>query len=96
MRFRGCWKKGAILLQTLVMSVILSLIAVMVLKWVLARYLIVSRIQASSRNTGNAQGYAAFKLNKLTPDPTPLTIDGKPVSCSAVGDKFTITVPDEY
>lgn len=96
MRSRSYWKKGAILLQTLVMSVILSMISVMLLKWVLGRYLIVNRVQQSVRNTGNAQGYAAFKLNKLTPDPTPLLMDGKTVTSSGVGGKYTVTVPDEY
>ncbi len=63
MKPRSNWKKGAVLLQTLVMSVILSMISVMVLKWVLARYIIVNRIQESTRNTGNAQGYAMQNTN---------------------------------
>lgn len=36
---RARWKRGAVLLQTLVMAVILSMIAIMVTKWILARYL---------------------------------------------------------
>ena len=46
------------MLQTLVISVILSLIAVMVLKWVLARYTVVTRVQRSSMANGRAVGYA--------------------------------------
>ena len=57
------WKRGAILLQTLVMSVLLSLIAVMVLKWVLARYMVANRVLRSSRNTLSAQGYAMQNVN---------------------------------
>ena len=52
------WKRGAILLQTLVISVILSMIAVMVLKWVLSRYTIVTRVQRSSMAQGRGAGYA--------------------------------------
>ncbi len=53
------WKRGAILLQTLVTAVLLSMIAVMVLKWVLARYAIASRVQRSSMASVRAVGYAA-------------------------------------
>lgn len=52
------WKKGAVLLQTLVTSVLLSMIAVMVLKWVLARYTIASRVQRSSMANARTVGYA--------------------------------------
>lgn len=37
------WKRGAVLLQTLVMAIMLSMIAVMLMKWVLARYLLAAR-----------------------------------------------------
>ena len=58
MKFRLYWKKGAILLQTMVMSVVLCMISVMVLKWIMARYIIVARVQQSAKNIGTAQSYA--------------------------------------
>lgn len=65
------WKKGAVLLQTLVMSVILSLIAVMVLKWVLARYGIVTRVQRSSMANGRGVGYATSASESWNFGPVP-------------------------
>ena len=58
MKPRKYWRKGAILLQTLIMSVLLSMIAVMLLKWVFARYIIVSRVQRSAMANAKAVGYA--------------------------------------
>jgi len=102
MKPKPYWKRGAILLQTLVMSVILSMIAVMVLKWVLARYIMTNRIQTSAKNTGSAQGYAALNVNKWTiPSNAGTTLDGKPVSFTqqaggGASRRFVTTVTDEY
>ena len=105
MRCRVCWKKGAILLQTLVLSVILSMISVMVMKWVLARYTIVNRIQQSAKNTGNAQGYAAFKASvdlgnwAIPSESSPYPPLDKPTlfkQAPGIPTKFTTTVSDEY
>lgn len=52
------WRKGVILLQTLVMSVVLSMIAVMVLKWVLGRYMLAARTYRSSKSASHTEGYA--------------------------------------
>ena len=93
------WKRGAILLQTLVMSVLLSLIAVMVLKWVLARYMVANRIQTSARNAGTSQGYAALKVNSwsVPTNASNTTLDGKPVSFTPKGGgRFETTVTDDY
>jgi len=98
MKSRVYWKKGAILLQTLVMSVILSMISVMILKWIMARYIIVARIQQSAKNTGNAQGYAALNVKTwTTPVNASTTMDLKSVSFQQVSTgKFVTTVTDEY
>ncbi|MEI7481486.1 MAG: hypothetical protein WCK75_03970 [Elusimicrobiota bacterium] len=98
MKLRLHWKKGAILLQTLVMSVILSMISVMILKWIMARYIIVARIQQSAKNTGNAQGYAALNVKTwTTPANASTTMDLKSVSFQQVSTgKFVTTVTDEY
>ena len=53
------WRKGVILLQTLVMSVILSMIAVMLLKWVLGRYMLAARAFRSTKASSLSEGYAA-------------------------------------
>jgi hypothetical protein len=52
------WRKGVILLQTLVMSVVLSMIAVMVLKWVLGRYMLTARSYRSAVTTTHATSFA--------------------------------------
>ncbi|MFA6433893.1 MAG: hypothetical protein WCW52_04290 [Elusimicrobiales bacterium] len=96
MKNRSGWKKGAILLQTLVMSVILSMISVMVMQWIMARYLLVNRVQQSARDTGNAQGFAAVRLNRTTPDTRPAVMDNKQVKCIPAGTKYQVTVVDTY
>ncbi|MBU2573392.1 MAG: hypothetical protein KKH28_04875 [Elusimicrobia bacterium] len=58
MKQRLIWKKGAILLQTLVMSILLSMIAVMVMRWVLARYVLVGRVYRSLAFNARGEGYA--------------------------------------
>jgi len=52
-----------VLLQTLVMSVILSMIAVMLMKWVLARYMIAVRAYRSSASTSHSQGYGSDRAS---------------------------------
>ena len=52
-------RKGMILLQTLVMSVILSMIAVMVMQWVLGRYMTATRTYRSSASKVRSQGYSS-------------------------------------
>ncbi len=54
-------RKGTVLLQTLVISVIISMIAVMVMKWTLARYTLTSRVQRSAVAMARADGcYASL------------------------------------
>ena len=47
-------KKGTVLLQTLIMAVILSMIAVMMMKWVLARYMMAARNYRSTAATARS------------------------------------------
>ncbi len=51
------WRKGTALLQTLVMSILLSMIAVSLMKWVLARYMIAARNFRSAAATTRVGGY---------------------------------------
>ena len=62
MKSRTAWKKGAILLQTLVMAILLSMIAIMVMKWVLARYILVGHMHRSIAANTRGEGYSAFRL----------------------------------
>ena len=57
------WRKGVVLLQTLVMSVVLSMVAVMMMKWVLARYMMAARNYRSTVSTAHAQGYAQQRFS---------------------------------
>ena len=54
---RSTCRKGMILLQTLVMTVIFSMISVMVMQWVLGRYMIAARTYRSSVTKVHSQGY---------------------------------------
>lgn len=90
-------RRGAVLLQVLVMSVILSMLAVMVMKWILERHLLAVRIQKSSVNFGNAQGYAAKNQSTWgTPPDASAVMDSKQVSFKQTGtpQKFVTTVSD--
>lgn len=51
-------RKGTVLLQTLVMSVILSMIAVSLMKWVLSRYMMAARNYRSTATIARAGGYS--------------------------------------
>ncbi len=97
------WRKGTALLQTLVMSILLSMIAVSLMKWVLARYMIAARNYRSAAATTRVDGYtqAYFSwinfgspLGKAPPLP-----DGKPISYGATPagttNKVTMFLPDE-
>lgn len=52
------WKKGSALLQTLVMSVLLSMVAISMMKWVLARYTMSARNYRSTVSVARSGGYS--------------------------------------
>ncbi|MBI4802685.1 MAG: hypothetical protein HY796_09210 [Elusimicrobia bacterium] len=62
MKPRLIWKRGAILLQTLVMSILLSMIAIMVMKWVLARYVLVGRMHRNIAANTRGEGYMSTQF----------------------------------
>ena len=83
-------RKGVILMQTLVMSVILSLLAVMVLKWVLGRYMLAARAFRSTKSSSHSEGYSGritsnwnFNAN---PAGTSQSIEGQNVTFTIVTD----------
>lgn len=102
MKLRIAWKNGAILLQTLIMSVMLSMIAVMLIKWVLARLIIANRMQNSAKNTGIALGYNMKNIQTWSAFPPAATDNTKLVFEKNVsftplgGGKFVTTVDDDF
>lgn len=97
------WRKGVILLQTLVMSVIISMIAVMVLKWVLGRYMLAARTYRAAKSYSHSEGYSGKITSGWnlggTPGSSNLTIDGQNVSCainaSGITNKVILTSSEE-
>jgi hypothetical protein len=57
-------RKGALLLQTLVLSVIMAMIGVMILKWALARYILASRFYRSSVSRARVEGCLFKKVSE--------------------------------
>ena len=75
------WKKGIVLMQTLILSIVLATLAMMLLKWVLGRYMSVARTTRSTVARAHSQGYAAnlFATWNLLPNIPAIgnmTIDG--------------------
>lgn len=105
------WKKGVVLLQTLVMSVVLSMIAVMVMKWVMARYILAARNYRASEASARSKGITGDQMSRWNfqdfpnfasiPTSGTMTIDGRPVnysrtSTNAQGSmQYTITVEQD-
>lgn len=83
------WRKGSALLQTLVMSVLLSMIAISMMKWVLARYTMSARNYRSVATTSRVGGYtqAVFSYWNFGSGPSsmPALPDGKSINYSASG-----------
>lgn len=76
------WRKGTALLQTLVMSILLSMIAVSMMKMVLARYMMAARNYRSVATTTRVGGYAqaVFSSWNFNAGPTlPGLPDGKSI-----------------
>lgn len=90
-------RRGTVLLQTLVVSVIISMIAVMVMKWVLARYTLASRVQRGAVAEARADGCYADRSSawNVTGLPSPGGCDagvGNSVGGSYPSWTVTITV----
>jgi len=110
MKIMGHVKKGTILLHTLVMAVILSMISIMVIRWVLARYIIANRIMSSAKNTSFAQGYAAKSVESFNsatdwdiPDSGEKPLPDDPartmsytISGSGSVQKMDVVIADQY
>ena len=75
-----------ILMQTLVMSVLLSMIAVMVMKWVLGRYMMAARNYRSTVTTARVAGYTQVILSSWNFGSSPSSIPALPDGKSIVYD----------
>jgi len=72
------WRRGVVLLQTLVITVILSMISVMILKWIMGRYMMAARNYRSVTTLARAHGYSHTYFSSwnfraaatITPSPT--------------------------
>ena len=97
-------RRGMILLHTLVMSVILSMISVMVMQWVLGRYLIAERTYRSSMTGAHALGYSSNLFSNYNFNTAGIptsgsvsnaTTDNKVVTYSVSGTKFTFSSDED-
>ena len=84
------FKRGSMLLQTLVMCVIMAMIGVMVLKWVMARYMLSARLYRSNASKVRTEGCYS-KINAQmsdltsTPGSGSCVIDGKTINYRITG-----------
>lgn len=91
------WRRGVVLLQTLVITVILSMISVMVLKWIMARYMMAARNYRSVTTRARAHGYfhdrfSTWNFTTTGIVDTELTVDGQRVCVRSCGNtSFAIT-----
>lgn len=89
-------RRGSMLLQTLVMCVIMSMIGVMVLKWVMARYMLSARIYRSSAAKIRTDGCMSQTTSRLNAGLIPVACnpDGKTVTYT-VGGQIDYKIDDD-
>lgn len=94
MRSRTAWKKGAILLQTLVMSIILSMIAIMIMRWVLMRYSLVGRIHRNLTANTRGEGviFSRFCNANWSNPATTAGIPGSTIALDSPPKGFSLSV----
>lgn len=88
MKIVRAWRKGAILLQTLVVAILLAYISVMIMSWVLQRYSLATRVYRKNVAMAHNTGYAMMQFstwNTGTPSGTSGTLDGKTVTMTVGG-----------
>jgi len=94
------WKKGTVLLQTMIMSLVLSMISVMLLKWVLARYMVAARSYRSTTTTARTVGYSQRIFSQWNfntgPGVLPATPDSKTITYGTAGSGMvTVTMTSD-
>lgn len=95
MNIYNSWRGGAILLHTLVMSILLCFISISVTRWVLNRYTGVMRTYRSDIARARSSGYAMKIVSNNAGVPTNCgsAIDG--VSCGNNGGVITIQYDED-
>ena len=95
MNIARTWRKGAVLLQTLVVAILMAYISVMIMSWVLQRYSLATRVYRKNVSMAHNSGYAMMqfaKWNTGTPSGTSGTLDGKTVTMTVGGaTQMTVT-----
>ena len=71
---KNVFRQGVILLQTLVVCVLMSMMGVMVLKWVTARYVIVSKEYKTSVAKTRTEGCSAKIMSNFSLETKPTSI----------------------
>lgn len=89
------WRKGTALLQTLVMSVLLSMVAVMMMKWVLARYVMAARNYRSTQAKFYSQYYLGYQLSRWNLVNYPINFAGIPTTGSFTIPGDNMPVPNK-
>ena len=85
-----------VLLQTLVMSVVLSMVAVMMMKWVLARYMMAARNYRSTVAKAHSHGYGMERFSTWNFNTSAVlsngntTLDTRPVKYETSGNGNTM------
>jgi len=98
MNISRSWRKGAILLQTLIVSMLLAYISVMIMSWVLQRYSLATRVYRKNVATTHTTGYAMMKFAKWntgTPANDSTTMDAKTVSIVVSGTQMQISTEQD-
>ena len=99
---KNVFRQGVILLQTLVICVLMSMMGVMVLKWVTARYVIVSKEYKTSVAKTRTEGCSAKIMSNFSLETKPTSIssdckmDGVTVTPSLKADVSLGTVPSSF
>ncbi len=94
------FKRGSMLLQTLVMCVIMSMIGVMVLKWGTARYMLSARLYRSATAKVRTEGCMS-KINAERSDFSPMPnngscfVDGITIKYTTSGNKIYYKPPED-
>jgi len=92
------FKRGSMLLQTLVMCVIMSMIGVMVLKWVMARYMLSTKLYRSSVSKVRLEGCMSgvtSSWNAGVSPPNCIFDNGKTVTYTTSGNRIDYKIdPD--
>lgn len=87
---RTARREGMIMLQTLVMAIILSMIAVMVMKWVMARYLLASRDYRAAASVTHAHSIMGYTMLAWSPTGAYPTLSSIPSTGYIYPDGVTV------